>query len=120
MIPLNKLLHKESLRDWESLMDCQGHQSRKEDQEDQGEVKELGVAHPAVSRSFCRTLGKLERHVSRNLSAHSRARKNGSWHRVRQCSLQQQGPSGHCNTPSRPEKGSEHVTTETLQALSAV
>ena len=34
-----RLQHKDSLMDWDSLMDCQGAQSQKEGQEDQGKAK---------------------------------------------------------------------------------
>ena len=37
-----RLKHKDSLIDWDSLMDCQGAQSQKEGKEDQEGVKELG------------------------------------------------------------------------------
>ena len=36
-----------SFMDWDSLMDCQGAQSQKEAQEDQGTFKQLGGAPPS-------------------------------------------------------------------------
>ena len=36
--------------DWDSLTGCQGAQSRKEGQEDQGEIKELGGHPPSCFR----------------------------------------------------------------------
>ena len=44
----NWLQHKDSLMDWNSLMDCQGAQSQKEGQEDQEEVKALGGSLQAL------------------------------------------------------------------------
>ena len=39
---LSRLQHKDSLMDWDILMDCQGAHGRKEGQEDQGILKQLG------------------------------------------------------------------------------
>ena len=47
----NRLQQKDSLLAWNSLVDCQGAQSKNEDQEYQAEVKELGGTPLAVLRS---------------------------------------------------------------------
>ena len=41
-----RLQHKDSLVDWDSVMDCQGTQSQKEGQEDKGTLKQRGVVPP--------------------------------------------------------------------------